>query len=157
MDEPIGPQTAHYAMHWLASDKLRSLVASKELTCGHIGVLWFLVDHMDKTCRAWITPRGLARVLNRDEAQTAREVKKLLDHQLIALAEDPRTGMRGYMINPFVASYGNIHDRPRLWGRFKECLIVRDREGVVLANRLKSDTLGVDIDVEQERLQAAAA
>lgn len=152
-----GPQAPLYAMHWLASDKLRKLVATKDLTCGHVGLLWFLVDHMDKNGHAWVTAYSLALTLNRDDAATSREIKKLLDHQLIVRAKDRRTGQAGFMVNPYVASIGKIEDRRKLWGIFKEYLVVKNKAGEVIADKLKADTIGAEVDVERERLQAVAA
>lgn len=139
-------------MHWLASDRLRTLVADRKLTCGHVGVLWFLVDHMDRTGHAWVTPTYLAQVLGRDEAATRREVKKLVDLQLVVRARDPRTGLIGYMINPYIAHVGSIDSRQMAWGRFKGYLTTRKGDRDVCA--LKPDTIGAEVDLERQAVSA---
>jgi len=142
-------------MHWLASERLKTLVAGGKLTCGHVGVLWFLVDHMDKTGHAWVTPTYLAQVLGRDEAATRREVKKLVDLQLVARTRNPRTGQVGYMVNPYIAHVGSIASRQIAWGRFKAYLTTRKGDQDVCT--LKPDTIGAEVDLEREQLQAVAA
>lgn len=146
-DPPKGPKAPIYAMHWLASERLRKLVADRELTCGHVGVLWFLVDHMDAKGYAWVTPTYLAGVLRRDATQTSREIKRLTDRQLVVRVRDPRTGRTGFMVNPYVAHVGPMDSRFSAWGRFK----------THVGDCLKPDTIGVEVDEERERLQAVAA
>jgi hypothetical protein len=128
-------------MHWVASEKLRNLVARKKLTCGHVGVLWFLVDHMDGDGLVWLLPSELAATLDRDAAQTAREIKKLLDCQLITRYESKRTGRKAFMVNPYIAHIGGIDQIGRAWGKFRDLLG---------AERVSPDTPGAGTEVFYE-------